>query len=419
MIWIYDMAVRTAAVLLRLSTIALKRDSRSKYALFARGQRRLTERIREQMPERGASPVIWFHAASLGEFAVAKPLIARLKAEGACTVVVTFFSSTGYEAVKDRRTEIDRVFYLPLDTKSNVRAFLDAVKPDRAVFIISEYWCNYLRELQRRKIPTFLVSAIIRRDSIFFKWYGGLYRRLLTTYARLFVLDEASQQNLRALGCENVTLSGNPLFDNAAIMARTPWRDPLVERFARGGRVFLAGSISDQTDLELVSRLADAHPEVRFVFVPHEIRRRELDRIREAVKGEVRFYSACDDATDFSTTQVLVVDTVGMLAYLYRYATWAYVGGGFTPLLHSVIEATVYGIPVAFGPRIRRKVTPNELVALRIGRVVSCFEELEQWFSSLLDNEAELRRVRETAANYVARNTGATERIAATIKQGI
>ncbi len=180
--------------------------------------------------------------------------------------------------------------------------------------------------------------------------------------------------------------------------------------------MFIAGSISDRTDLELVASLANRHRDIRFLFVPHEINPEEFAHIREAVEGGVAFHSACDAGTDFSGVQVLVIDFVGALASLYRYARWAYVGGGFTPLLHSVIEATVYGIPVSFGPEIHRKVTPQQLTDLHIGQVVKNSEEIQQWFAALKRNEAELARVKETAAGYVSKNVGATERIVAMIK---
>lgn len=414
--YLYNMVIGAVSLLLGVLARLAGKGSRSKTVLFARGQRDLLSRIRSEMGDGMGRYTVWFHAASLGEFAVARPLIKRLKEECECVVVVTFFSPTGYEALKASPAFIDHVFYLPLDTRRNVHAFLDAVRPDKAVFMISEYWCNYLEELKGRGIPTYLVSALIHQQAPFFKWYGGIYRRCLAAYTHVFVLDEASRDNLHALGCDCVTVCGDPLFDNAVLIARTPWSDAVVERFAREGDVFIAGSISDRADLELVASLANRHRDVRFLFVPHEITPEELARIREAVEGGVAFYSACNAATDFSGVQVLVIDFVGALASLYRYARWAYVGGGFTPLLHSVIEATVYGIPVAFGPEIHRKVTPQQLMDLHIGQVVKNTEEIQRWFAALKRDEAELARVKETAAGYVSKNVGATDRIVAMIK---
>lgn len=417
---IYNIAMVVVAWLCGLVARLTGDGKQTKFALFVKGRQGLVERIRKEMAGERKGPTIWIHAASMGEFAVARPLIARLKREGTCTVVVTFFSPSGYEALRRRPLpSIDHLFYLPWDTRRNAAAFIEAVRPDKALFIISEYWPNYLVELRRRRIPLYLVSALIRRDAPFFRWYGGLFRRTLDCFTRIFVLDEASKANLAELGYDRATVSGDPLFDNAALVARTPWHDPLVERFADGQALFIAGSISDDADLELVATLADRHRDRRFLFVPHDIDAATLDAIDRALGGRSLRYSACDAHTDFSATQVLVIDFVGALAYLYRYGAFAYVGGGFTPYLHSVIEATVYGLPVAFGPCIHRKVTPNQLIELGIGQVVRRPDDLESWYTALAADPSEGSRLRQRAADYVARNVGATERIAAAVEEGL
>ena len=391
----------------------------SKLRHFALGQDGLLASIAHGMDYHPKHPVIWFHVASLGEFAVARPLIKGLKQQMSCTIVVTCFSPTGVEALEQVHPNVDYLFYLPLDTRYNARQFLDIVKPDRAVFIISEYWHNYLRELKRRGIPTFLVSAIIRRQSPFFKWWGRLYRRALKTYDTFFVLDEASRDNLHALGYDNVRVVGDPLFDNAVTVARTPWHNDIVERFAAQGRIFLAGSIHDKTDFQLMTTLANRHPDTRFIMVPHEISEKRLRQYAFAIKGEVKFYSQCTADTDFSRTQVLVIDFMGALAYIYRYASWAYVGGGFTPYLHSIIEATVYGVPVAFGPQTGRKVTPDQIVKRGLGAKIRSVDELDKWFCQLRDNPMELEKIRVLASGYVDFNCGSASTIIDSVKRGV
>ena len=405
--------------MLQLAFLLMKKESTSKVSLFVKGQHQLLTRIADDMKKRNDRPTIWIHASSLGEFAVARPLIAKLKQEHECNIVVTFFSSTGCEALKNNHPNIDYLYYLPLDTKKNVCAFLDAVKPNAVAFIISEFWCNYLRELKRRDIPTYLISGLIRDNATFFKWYGGFYRESLKAFTQFFVLDRHSKENLNKLGYENVTISGDPLFDNAYAVAQTDWHNTVMENFAKGEKVFIAGSIHDENDLNMVSQLANKHKDTKFIFVPHEISSELNDKIKNGLNGGALCYTECDDKTNFANTQVLIIDFVGALAYLYRYGTWAYVGGGFTRLLHSVIEATVYGLPVSFGPRIHRKVTPNQLVELNIGKVVNNFEELNDWFVGLKDNDAGLKNIKETSAKYLSQNVGATERIVKTLGQGL
>lgn len=392
--------------------------STAKIMRFVRGQRSAVGNVVEGMSEIDRSkPTVWLHAASLGEFGIARPIITAIKKQMDCNIVVTFFSPTGYEAVSRKPGCIDRVFYLPLDTKANVSTFLDAVRPDCAVFMVSEYWHNYLHQLKERGIPTFLVSAIIRDDGPFFRWYGNLYRSSLKAYSKIFTLDDNSVRNLHKLGCDNASVNGDPLFDNVALVASTPWSDEKIERFVGKEPVFLAGSIHHDRDLEMVTELANRHPDTRFIIVPHEISDDTIKAIEDRVKGGCLRYTACDGDTDMTQAQVMIVDFVGALAYLYRYASWAYVGGGFTRLLHSVIEPAVYGIPVSFGPNIKRKVTPTEMVRIGIGQVVHDIDELDMWFKMLKSDKARTQYIAKRAGKYVKQNTGATPRVVQQILQ--
>lgn len=417
---IYNMAVNAMNGFMRLYSKCLGKKSRRKFSRFVKGQRGLPDKVRSDMAVADRSvPTIWFHAASLGEYGIARPLISAVKKRGKCNIVMTFFSPSGYEALRDKHTDIDYLFYLPLDTRRNAKTFIETVRPDRAVFLVSEYWPNYLQQLKFHSVPTFLVSAIIRDNSPFFRWYGRIYRKSLTAFAHIFVLNNSSRFNLSMLGFNEVTVSGDALFDNAALVARTPWSDAVIERFTAGEKVFIAGSISDHNDLSLMSELVRRNPDVKFILVPHDVSSDGKAAVREIAGHDAKYYSECDTMTDFSLTQSLILDCMGKLAYIYRYGTWAYVGGGFTPLLHSVIEATVYGLPVAFGPRIERKVTPRQLMDLGIGSLVNDADELCRWFETLKNDEARLHRIRQQAADYVANNEGVTEAIVSTITRGI
>lgn len=395
-----------------ISNISSLCHRKGKFDKYIIGQRDILKRIKDEIAEdKTTKPILWIHASSLGEFGVSRPIIKKLQQQDKYRIVVTFFSPTGYEALHTRHTDIDHIFYMPLDTHNNVGSFLDIMQPAKAIFTISEYWVNYLTELKSRNIPTYLVSAIISRNAPFFKWYGGWFKNLLGAYTHFMVLNNESKENLNELGFNNVTVTGDPLFDNAITIASTDWHNPIIERFAAGGNVFIAGSISDDKDLQLVAALANKNRDIKFIFVPHEISEEALNKIKYHINGYAISYSECGEDTDFSNKQVLIIDYLGDLAYLYRVGKWAYVGGGFTPFLHSVIEATVYGLPVAFGPRINRKVTPNELIKLEIGSVVNNKKELIAWFDRLKNNPAELERIKKTASEYTESNSGATEQI--------
>lgn len=385
-----------------------------KFRRFARGQRQVMDKLVSELGNTGPGVIktVWLHAASLGEYAIARPIINELRRRGNFRIVMTFFSPSGYEVIENKPGEVDYLYYLPLDTRRNVTRFLDLVKPDAAAFMVSEYWYNYLHELKRRGIPTYLISAKITRKSIFNRPYGFLHRRCLSCYRHIFVLDEESRGMLNHLGANNVTVSGNPLFDNAIAKASEQWADAVLNRFTSGhDRIFVAGSVHDDTDIDLIAKLANAHRDTRFIIVPHSISDDFISRIETRLKGGSCRYSCSHDTTTFADTQSIIIDNVGMLAYIYRYGTLAYVGGGFTPLLHSVIEATVYGIPVTFGPCIHRKITPQQLSDLGLGQVIHNYEDLNDWMQRMNGNTRRLCEIRKIALGYISRNAHATEAI--------
>lgn len=380
---------------------------------FLQGQRHAVEAITDAAARLDRNrPTVWFHAASLREYCIARPVISQLRRSLDCNILVTLISTTAYETVSRSDKDIDGVFYLPFDTADNAAAVINAVRPDCAVFMVDEFKHNYLHLLKERGIPSLLVSAVIRDDGPFFHpIYGRLYRHSLGCFTHIFTSEANSIATLKRLGLDNGVETGDPLFDNASLMASTEWSDPVVERFKGRDRIFLAGSIHDDEDLEMITELANRHPSTRFIIVPHEINERLLHAIELRVKGSCLRRSLCDDTTQLDGVQVLVIDSVGSLAYLYRYAGWAYVGGGFSHQLHSVVEAAVYGIPVAFGPAMRRSVTPQEMTHLGIGQKVEDVDDLDLWFKGLKGNENRMKYVAKRAAGYVKHNTGATTRV--------
>lgn len=417
MSFFYDIAMMIATKLTNSIGFLLRENSHNKFVRFLSGRVRIWEKIRKDLILNPDKLTVWLHAASLGEFAIARPIISELRDK--MNIVVTFFSPSGYDVIKADGRNYCNVFYLPWDTKKNAERFIDEIRPDVAVFMVSEFWHNYLGELNKRNIPTFLVSALIRRKSVFFKWYGGAYRKDLKAFTHIFSLDELSTDNLRELSVNNVSTSGDPLFDNAYAIAGITYTNTIVERFKKGENLFIAGSVSDANDLKLISSLANEFPDTRFIIVPHTISKESLNEIVYHLKGKALLYSECDATTDFSDAQTLIIDFIGALAYLYRYGTWAYIGGGFTPFLHSVIEPIVYGLPISFGPKIHRKITPTQLIELGIGRKVSNYNQLKAWFVEIKDDSKRQGQIRETARRYVRDNIGATHKIAEMIENAI
>ena len=375
-----------------------------KAKLWRDGRKNLLERVRASVDV--SSPIIWVHVASLGEFEQGRPIIEKIKAERPeYKILLTFFSPSGYEIRKNYQGA-DYIFYLPLDTPSNAREFLDIVKPQMAVFVKYEYWLNLLAELRERNIPTYIVSAIFRRDSIFFRSTGAMWREALKSFNTLFVQDENSKNLLAELGHQNVIVAGDTRFDRVAQIAAAAKKIELVEQFKGESRLFVAGSTWGP-DEDLILRLANENPTIKFVVAPHEMEQARMAKIEQnSVGGAVR-YTKVEGA--ISDKQILILDTMGMLSSVYGYADFSYIGGGFGVGIHNTLEAATFGLPIAFGPNYQKFKEARDMIALGGATSVSTYEELEKWFSPLRDDAAHLAAVSQISKDYTAKNQGATD----------
>lgn len=353
-------------------------------------------------------PAYWFHASSLGEYAVIRPLIQDIKKTRNCKIVVTFFSTTGYKYMKHNRQDkdfIDKILLLPIDTERNASNFIKAFHPKAAIFAVSEIWVNYINKLSQTKTPTFLISALIQDSSIYLKPYGKMHRHTLKLFTNVFVTDNKSLNNLTRIGINNGIKAGNILFNNAISIAETPYENAIIERFCQETEgVFIAGSISDKKDLNIMSYLANRNKDTKFIFVPHEISEEGLNEIRFHLDGYSILYSECTTETDFTRYQTLIIDFIGSLAKIYRYCKWAYVGGGFTKYLHSVVEPAAYGIPVAYGPCTQRQPTAKLLKEQGIGMIIRNKHELNKWFRHLKANSSIYEELKQETKKYTYEN---------------
>ncbi len=370
------------------------------------GRRGMVERMREAIGDE--QNIVWIHVASLGDFEQGRPVVDYVKANYPdYKILLTFFSPSGYE-VRKSYPNADYVFYIPVDTPSEVRRFLDVAKPKVAIFVKYEFWLNMLAELRRRSIRTFIVSAIFRRNSIFFnRPFGGIWRRALATFETLFVQDEASKSLLAEIGVESVVVAGDTRFDRVLTIAEKAEKVAVVEQFRGDKRLFVAGSTWGP-DEDILLLLISENPDIKFVIAPHEMDEHRIERILRETKA-VR-YTQCE-GVDFADKQVLVLDTVGLLSRAYGSAEWAYVGGGFGVGIHNTLEAAVYGLPVAFGPKYRKFKEACDLIELGAGRSVSSTEELKAWFDELKEDGDYLARLSAIAKVYVGQHRGATEKI--------
>jgi 3-deoxy-D-manno-octulosonic-acid transferase len=392
------------------AAIAIAALTNPKAKLWHNGRKGLIEHIEQRLATRSKKQRVWIHAASLGEFEQARPIIEKIDELGIGTeIIVTFFSPSGYE-IRKTYPLAKEIFYLPADTPSNAKRFIDAINPSIAIFIKYDFWLNYLTELRHRQIPTYLVSAIFREESIFFKPWGEIWRNALSTFRTMFVQNDTSKILLNRLGYDNCIVAGDTRFDRVSAIANSGNRVPIIESFRGNKATFVAGS-TWRKDEDILVDLANDNPDVKFVIAPHEIENNNIENIRKRCRGGAICYTECCDSTNYDNYQVLILNTIGLLSTAYKYATWAYVGGGFGAGIHNTLEPAIYGLPIAFGPRYEKFNEAVEMIARGGARCINNYNELSEWFAPLRNNSNEWQRAHTATREYTDKNRGATELI--------
>lgn len=373
------------------------------------GQWRTNGILREHI-DRNAK-YIWFHAASLGEFEQGRPMIEAIRQQYPhYRILLTFFSPSGYEVRKDY-DGADVVCYLPFDTPYKVRKFINLANPAIAVFIKYEFWLNYLSELKRREIPTYIISAVFRREQLFFKSYGKWYRKALRCYEHLFVQDETSAQLLAEYGITNVSVCGDTRFDRVLDVQRQAQLLPAIEEFAGDGKhlILVAGSTWPQ-DEDILIPYFNEHPEVKLIIAPHEIHREHLMDIGSKLKRPSVRFSETNDQT-VADKDCLIIDSFGLLSSIYRYGQVAYIGGGFGKGIHNTLEAAVYGIPILFGPKYQKFREAKDLISIGGGFSLTDMAGFVTLMDRLSTDPALKENIGNIVSRYVQENSGVTKKI--------
>lgn len=401
---IYTLIIHLYALSVELASF-LNRKAR----MTRLGQWRTNGILRENMDR--SAKYVWFHAASLGEFEQGRPVIEAIRhTYPQYRILLTFFSPSGYEVRKDY-DGADIVCYLPFDTLYKVHKFINLANPAMAIFVKYEFWLNYLSELKRRGIPTYIISAIFRKDQLFFKSYGKWYLKILHYYDRLFVQDEASAQLLSEYGITNVSVCGDTRFDRVLDVQRQAHVLPIVEEFVGDGKqlVLVAGSTWSQ-DEDLLISYFNEHPEIKLIIAPHEIHREHLMEISSKLRRpSVRLSETNDQYV--TGKDCLIIDSFGLLSSIYRYGQVAYIGGGFGKGIHNTLEAAVYGIPILFGPKYQKFKEARDLISIGGGFSLADMPAFAAQMDRLLADPTLKEKIGHIVSKYVQENSGVTEKI--------
>lgn len=360
--------------------------------------------------------IIWMHAASLGEFEQGLPIIEKLKTEySSYKIVVTFFSPSGYE-VKKKTKSADIVTYLPLDTRKNVKKFIAIVNPKIALFIKYEIWPNLLKELRKNEIPALLVSAIFKKEQIYFKLYGRFMQKALFNFDHFFVQDKNSKNLLTSINLSNTTVSGDTRLDRVSEILERDNFLPFMDVFKKDLLCVVAGSTWSEDEAILVDYINSSPIGIKFVIAPHIIKPDKIRSLKSTILKKTILFSKMNENT-IADYEVLIIDNIGMLTKIYSYANIAYVGGGFSTGLHNTLEPAVFGIPVIIGPNYKGFKEAEDLVAkngiLSIKNSIGFMQTLQK----LIDNPELIENLGKSNYEYIAKNKGASIQIIQFVKK--
>lgn len=387
---------------------------------WVNGRKYFFKKLKQTYTNTG-QPTVWMHCASLGEFEQGRPLLKKIKDDfPGVSIVTTFFSPSGYDIVKNNK-EYDKVYYLPMDSAPNAKQLISILNPALVLWIKYEYWHYYLRELKSKNIPVLLVSGVFRDSQPFFKWYGAFWKKMLEAFDHFFVQNNLSKERLIKIVEEGkITVSGDTRCDRVINIASEFIDVPGIAAFCGNNKVIVAGSTWEDDEAEWIHFVRE-HRDIKFIIAPHEIDHQNIADVKKEFDGSITYSEWISDPQTRSSqlliSNCLIIDNIGMLSRLYKYATLTYVGGGFgDDGLHNILEAAVYGKPVIFGPEYSKNFEAEELIECSGAISVESALELEEVVNGLLANEDEILSRGNASRDYVYKNAGASEKIIAFIK---
>lgn len=371
----------------------------AKANLWVKGRKNIFQKLAKLTKE--DQDIVWFHCASLGEFEQGKPIIEGYKIKHPThKILLTFFSPSGYE-IRKNYDGVDWVFYLPADTKKNAKKFINTVNPLKVIFIKYDFWFNYMYELNKNNIPFYSASSIFREEQAFFKY--NWFEKQLNNISHFFVQDQNSKELLKNIGFSNCTVVGDTRFDSVITNNKNFIRIPLIEKFCENKTTIICGSTWPK-DESLLEKYIKKNPNYNYIIAPHE-----MQNISELKKQTSALLFSKANNTNISNSNVLIIDSIGILSNIYKYGDLAYIGGGFGSGIHNILEAVAYGLPVVFGPNYQKFKEANELIELEVAKDISNHSELETTILSFIDFDSSISK------NYIKNNAGATNIIISSI----
>jgi 3-deoxy-D-manno-octulosonic-acid transferase len=405
---LYNIIITIADLFLKI--IAL---FNAKINLFVSGRKNVFDTLTQKI--KPTDKTIWFHAASLGEYEQGLPVIEKIKEKFPIhKIIVTFFSPSGFE-VRKNNDVADVTLYLPLDSISNAKKFIALVHPEMVFFIKYEFWINYLTILKDKQIPTYLISGVFRENQLFFKWYGGFYRKALDAFTYFFVQNEKSKELILSLDKKNVLVSGDTRFDRVATILEKDNTLDFISEFKNNIPTIVIGSSWPKDEELLLNYINTTNQKVKFIIAPHNIKSEQILHLKNSIRKKTLLYSEMKHQ-NLADYEVFIIDIIGILTKIYSYADIAYVGGGFgNPGVHNILEPATFGVPIVIGSNYSHFAEAIALINLKGCIPIKNIAELETTLDELITNKSIQREKGAICSKFIKENKGATQLILETL----
>ncbi|MFY0674391.1 MAG: 3-deoxy-D-manno-octulosonic acid transferase [Bacteroidia bacterium] len=359
------------------------------------------------LPKSGNKKIIWFHISSLGEYEQAKPVIKRLYKK--FDIVITFFSPSGFEH-KSVREFTQNVFYLGKDTAQMARQNIDHIKPDYFILVKYDFWLNHLFQLEKENIKSIVISGLFRPNQIFFKPWGNIFRKGLRTFDHIFLQNQSSKELLAGIGITKISVNGDTRVDSVLenVPAALDKLPQIVKDFAKGHKCLVVGSSYKAEEQIVLKNLDTCLIGWKVLIAPHNLNKKHLKELEISFGSTASFLSKTNDLA--SHTQVLIIDQIGLLKYLYAVADVAFVGGGFGKTVHNTLEPAAFGIPLLFGPNFSKFPEAVEFVNKKGAFTVSTEYEFKTCIKELMRSDVQLK-AKNTIKEYINSNRNSIDSI--------
>lgn len=411
-IFIYHFFLRIYHILISIASLFNKKAQQWKDG------RNATKALIKNNSLQKMSGCIWIHASSLGEFEQARPMIEKIKNTNSTKkIVVTFYSPSGYE-IRKNYDLADMVMYLPYDTGTDIKLFIDQLNPSCVIWVRYEFWINTLKYIHQKNFPVYLISASFRDEQVFFKWYGDIFKNCLNYFTKIFIINDSSKKLLEEIGIKETILCPDTRMDRVQSIAHSNTQNKNIENFLVNKNCILVAGSTWQADIDILFPFINNHPEYAYIIAPHQINENTLSYIETKLTIPNIRYSLIENKESIFES-VLIIDNMGMLASLYKHGKYTYVGGGFGISVHNVLEAIVYEKPVMFGPHHKKQNECSILLDRNVATIVYTSKEIEENILSMENNNSLYLEKCKGAEKYLNENIGGTDIIYEQIKNKI